>query len=385
MPPDLGAAAFARAHGFRYVEEQHNADCLKHALNNLLFSTDRLPDDAFDGKRGLTLVVARLVSQERDYWDFDMIKWFAAATFGDHLHVDAQYFHPDAFGAEEFVERLKRPDSVGAVLQVRCMDLRRPDHYVALVPREIGFDIIDSIPHTPDRVLVRGRDTEVAGDDQSGFVVTKLHGRPLERNFLASWGEGMLCCIRMEPLSPLLRAEEVLPTLRFLHGRQVCGVAFITAAHTATAAEPSQVVSASPPSAPEVDILIEELIRSGDVRVEDTSNDVLKESGLSLEPSHPAACVPEDASHAVQQIDSDVPPVKATPKKLVIKGATKQSRTWVVDKDTGRPTCFRNNYKEWTWRCVQRPPRGRLHRECIALYVAPTEACTANLAPPKGD
>jgi hypothetical protein len=232
MPPDLGAAAFARAHGFRYVEEQHNADCLKHALNNLLFSTDRLPDDAFDGKRGLTLEVARLVSQERDYWDFGMIKWFAAATFGDHLHVDAQYFHPDAFGAEEFVERLKRPDSVGAVLQVRCMDLRRPDHYVALVPRENGFDIIDSIPHTPDRVLVRGRDTEVAGDDQSGFVVTKLHGRPLERNFLASWGEGMLCCIRMEPLSPLLRAEEVLPTLRFLHGRQVCGVAFITAEHT---------------------------------------------------------------------------------------------------------------------------------------------------------
>ena len=75
-----GAAAFARAHGFRYVEEQHNADCLKHALSNLLFSTDRLPDDMFDGKRGLTLVVARLVSQERDYWDFDMIKWFVAAT-----------------------------------------------------------------------------------------------------------------------------------------------------------------------------------------------------------------------------------------------------------------------------------------------------------------
>ena len=151
-----GAAAFARAHGFRYVEEQHNADCLKHALSNLLFSTDRLPDDMFDGKRGLTLEVARLVSQERDYWDFDMIKWFVAATFGDHLHVDAQYFDPDAFGAEEFVERLKRPDSVGAVLQVRCMDLRRADHYVALVPRENGFDIIDSIPHTPDRVLVRG-------------------------------------------------------------------------------------------------------------------------------------------------------------------------------------------------------------------------------------
>lgn len=120
----------------------------------------------------------------------------------------------------------------------------------------------------------------MAGDDQSGFVVNKLHGLPLERDFLASWGEGMLCCIRMEPLSPLLRAEEVLPTLRFLHGRQVCGVAFITAAHTATAAEPSQVVSASPRSAPEVDILIDELIGSGDVRVEDTSNDVLKESGF---------------------------------------------------------------------------------------------------------
>ena len=39
-------------------------------------------------------------------------------------------------------------------------------------------------------------------------------------------------CIRMDPLSPHLRAEEVLPTLRFSHGRQVCGVAFITAAHT---------------------------------------------------------------------------------------------------------------------------------------------------------
>ena len=161
MPPDLGAAAFARAHGFRYVEEQHNADCLKHALNNLLFSTDRLPDDVFDGKRGLTLEVARLVSQERDYWDFDIIQSFVAATFGDQLHVDSQYFHPDAFGAEEFVERLKRSDSVGAVLQVRCMDLQRPDHYIALVPRENGFDIIDSIPHTPDRALVRGRDTEV--------------------------------------------------------------------------------------------------------------------------------------------------------------------------------------------------------------------------------
>ena len=188
----------------------------------------------------------------------------------------------------------------------------------------------------------------MAGDDQSGFVVNKLHGLPLERDFLASWGEGMLCCIRMEPLSPLLRAEEVLPTLRFLHWRQVCGVAFITAAHTATAAEPSQVVSASPRS--EVDNLIDNLkvIGSGDVRVEDTSNNVLKESGFSLEPSHPAACVQEDASHSTQQTDSDVPPVKATPKKLVIKGATKQSRTWVVDEDTGRPTCFRNNYKEWT-------------------------------------
>jgi hypothetical protein len=64
MPPDLRAAAVARASGFRYVEEQHNADRLKHALNNLLFSTDRLPDDAFDGKRGLTLDVARLVSGE---------------------------------------------------------------------------------------------------------------------------------------------------------------------------------------------------------------------------------------------------------------------------------------------------------------------------------
>ena len=274
-----GAAAFARAHGFRYVEEQHNADCLKHALNNLLFSTDRLPDNAFDGKRGLTLEVARLVSQERGNWDFDIIKCFVAATFGTQLHVDDQYFHPDAFGFDEFVERLKHPDSVGAVLHVRCMDLRRPDHYVALVPRENGFDIIDSIPHTQDRQLVRGRDTEVAGDDQSGFVVTKLHGRPLERNFLASWGEGMPCCIRMEPLSRLLRAEEVLPTLRFAHGRQVCGVAFITAAHTATAAEPSQVVSASPRS--EVDNLIDKVIGSGDVRVEDTSNNVLKESGFS--------------------------------------------------------------------------------------------------------
>ena len=79
----------------------------------------------FDGKRGLPLEVARLVSQERDYWDFDIIQSFVAATFGDQLHVDSQYFHPDAFGAEEFVERLKRSDSVGAVLQVRCMDLRR--------------------------------------------------------------------------------------------------------------------------------------------------------------------------------------------------------------------------------------------------------------------
>ena len=131
---------------------------LKHALNNLLFSTDRLPDDMFDGKRGLTLEAARLVSRERDYWDFDIIKCIVAATFGDQLHIDDQYFHPDAFGAEEFVERLKRPDSVGAVLHVRCMvpHLGRADHYVALVLRENGFDIIDSIPHTPDRELVRG-------------------------------------------------------------------------------------------------------------------------------------------------------------------------------------------------------------------------------------
>jgi hypothetical protein len=101
------------------------------------------------------------VSGERDYWDFDIVKCFVAATFGTQLHVDAQYFHP-GFGAEELVERLKHPDSVGAVLHVRCMDprLRRPDHYVALVPRENGFDYIDSIPHTPDRRLVRGRDTE---------------------------------------------------------------------------------------------------------------------------------------------------------------------------------------------------------------------------------
>ena len=49
MPQGLGAAAYARARGFRYVEEQHNTDCLKHALNNLLFSTDRLADAAFDG------------------------------------------------------------------------------------------------------------------------------------------------------------------------------------------------------------------------------------------------------------------------------------------------------------------------------------------------
>ena len=77
-------------------------------------------------------------------------------------------------------------------------------------------------------------------------------------------------------------------------------------------------MSASPRS--EVDNLIDKVIGSGDVRVEDTSNNVLKESGFSLEPSHPAACVQEDASHATQQTDSDVPSVKATPKKLVIKG-----------------------------------------------------------------
>jgi hypothetical protein len=45
------------------------------------------------------------------------------------------------------------PDSVGALFHVRCMDRRLADHYVALVPRENGFDIIDSIPHTPDRQL----------------------------------------------------------------------------------------------------------------------------------------------------------------------------------------------------------------------------------------
>ena len=97
------------------MEEQHNTDCLKHALNNLLFSTDRLADAAFDGKRGLTLEVARLLSGELGYWDLDMIKLFVPATFGPQLRVDTQYFFPHAFGPKEFVDRLNDPYIVGAV------------------------------------------------------------------------------------------------------------------------------------------------------------------------------------------------------------------------------------------------------------------------------
>jgi hypothetical protein len=44
----------------------------KHALN-LLFPTDRLPDEAFDDERGLTREGARVVSEEPDYGDFEMI------------------------------------------------------------------------------------------------------------------------------------------------------------------------------------------------------------------------------------------------------------------------------------------------------------------------
>jgi hypothetical protein len=327
MLPDLGAAAYARANGFRYVEEQYNADCLKHALNNLFFSTDRLPDAAFDGKRGLTLEVARLLSAERGYWDFDMIKWFVAATFGPELLVDAQYFC-DAFGPTEFVERLKHRDVVGAVLHVRCIGHRRPDHYVALVPSGDGYDIIDSIPPSADRQLVRGRDTEVTGDPQSGFVVTKLHGRPLERKFLASIGPSMLCYIRTERLSPLLHAEEVLQVLRDQDRRGVQGVAYITAAPTATAAEPSRLGSASPQSAQDEEMgrLLDDLRDSGDVPFDGTSSDGPKESGFVV-PSYPslnvdiglgatpavAACVPQEAPQAIQQTASDVPPVNATP------------------------------------------------------------------------
>ena len=364
MPQGLGAAAYARARGFRYVEEQHNTDCLKHALNNLLFSTDRLADAAFDGKRGLTLEVARLLSGELGYWDLDMIKLFVPATFGPQLRVDTQYFFPHAFGPKEFVDRLNDPYIVGAVAHVRCIDLQRPDHYVAITPRDYGYDIIDSIPPSADRQLVRGRDIEVTGDAQSGFLVTKLDDRPLERNFLTSCGgESMLCYIRKEPLSPLLQAEEVLGVLRYQHGRDVRGVAFITAAPTAAAAEPSQLGSASPQSAQEEDMgrLVDDLRDSGDVPFDGTSSDGLKESGFG-EPSHPslnvdvgvgatpavAACVPHEASHATQQTASDVPPVIATPKKLVIYGRTAASRKWVVDEDTGQPTCFRNNEKEST-------------------------------------
>jgi hypothetical protein len=258
MPPDLGAAAYARANGFRYVEEQHNADCLKHALNNLFFSTDRLQDDAFDGKRGLTLEVARLLSAERGYWDFDKIKWFVDATFGDQLRVDPQYFY-DAFGPKEFVERLKHGDVVGAVLHVSCIHHARPDHYVAIALRDSGYDIIDSIPPTADRQLVSGRDIVVTGDAQRGFVVTELEGRPLERKFLASSGPSTLCYIRKEPFSPLLQAEELLQVLRDQHRRDVRGVTFITAAPTAAAAEPSQLGSASPQSAQEEDRLVADL------------------------------------------------------------------------------------------------------------------------------
>ena len=109
--------------------------------------------------RDLTLdsEVARLVSRERDYWTSTLsnASWLPPSAISSTSTINTSIPMP-SFGAEEFVERLKRPDSVGAVLQVRCMDLRRADHYVALVPRENGFDIIDSIPHTPDRVLVRG-------------------------------------------------------------------------------------------------------------------------------------------------------------------------------------------------------------------------------------
>ena len=111
--------------------------------------------------RDLTLdsEVARLVSRERDYWTSTLsnASWLPPSAISSTSTIN--YFHPDAFGAEEFVERLKHPDSVGADLHVRCMvpHLGRADHYVALVARENGFDIIDSIPHTPDRELVRER------------------------------------------------------------------------------------------------------------------------------------------------------------------------------------------------------------------------------------
>ena len=45
----------------------------------------------------------------------NMIMWFVAATFGAALSVNAHYVVPDALRPTEFVERLKRPDSVGAV------------------------------------------------------------------------------------------------------------------------------------------------------------------------------------------------------------------------------------------------------------------------------
>jgi hypothetical protein len=107
--------------------------------------------------------------------------------------------------------------------------------------------------------------------------------------------------------------------------------------------------------------LLDDLRESGDVPFDGTSSDGSKESGFVV-PSYPslnvdigvgatpavAACVPQEAPQAIQQTASDVPPVNATPKKLVIYGKTAASRKWVVDECTGQPTCFRNNEKEWT-------------------------------------
>jgi hypothetical protein len=72
--------------------------------------------------------------------------WFVATTFGAALSVNAHYVVPDAFRPTEFVERLKRPDSVGAVLHPRCSTSNTHAQATTLRSRCARTGSIASIP-----------------------------------------------------------------------------------------------------------------------------------------------------------------------------------------------------------------------------------------------
>jgi hypothetical protein len=309
------------------VEDQLDLQCLRHSFNNLLAGTDRCSDEALDQFMGLTQEAAELLTPNRQtgMWTLEDLQTLLLALMPVELfRADIQYFYA-YYGAPEFALQLGRSETLGAIVHLRCLDGKRVDHYVAIVPRLHGsvfrYSIVDSMTSDTQRQLVSGHfigliANPVNVNEPNGFLVATLLGRFVRRRF-HTCHLGMPA-LRLQKLPAELAAADVPPALA-ADRRVIYGVAFICRPETLSTAEPQQPHEAGARQAV----------------VEPTCETVLQAS-TQLPPS--------DEAHPSRTVQT-----------RIVKAATKLGEDWVVDavpddsdeKKDGIPTCHGNNSAPW--------------------------------------